>query len=389
MGSQGARQGVRDGGGRGVARGGRVVVGTAVVLCAMGLLGGTATAAAADPRPGERRDTAPKAPDNGSAEASLKHLQDVRKKIDDLYRKAERATDAYNGAKEQVELQQKEIVGLARKIESTRQKLVALKRQAGALASAQYRASGIPAEARLMLGSDSGAFLDDATLFRKAQQAAKGVITQLSRTKAELDDYAQAATDRWERLEADRKKKESARRDIKKQIDAAKKIESRLAAKEKERLLKLEDQQAFLAQQKWLDSGVLKEIHNKASSYGEKAIAFATAQIGKDYVWGAEGPDTFDCSGLTLRAWQAGGTTIPRTSQEQWRRLHRVPLKDMRPGDLIIYFSDASHVGMYLGDGAVVHAPRPGRQVTITGAGSMPILGVVRPDAERDGDEGQ
>src|SRR5439155_18459649 len=103
----------------------------------------------------------------------------------------------------------------------------------------------------------------------------------------------------------DRKKKESARRDIKKQIDAAKKIESRLAAKEMARLLKLEDEQAFLAQQKWLDSGVLKEIHNKASRYGKKAIAFATAQIGKDYVWGAEGPDTFDCSGLTLRAWQA------------------------------------------------------------------------------------
>ncbi|MEU9115915.1 NlpC/P60 family protein [Streptomyces sp. NPDC048483] len=356
---------------------------TAVVLCAMGLLGGTASQAYADPKPGDARDAKPGAERGAdSAEASLKRLQDVRKKIDALYRKAERATDAYNGAKEQVELQQKEIVKLARNIDRTQQRLAALKRQAGALASAQYRGGGMPSEAKLMLGADSGAFLDDATLVRKAQQAARGVITQLSRTKGELEDYSQAATDRWERLEAHRKKKESARRDIKKKIDAAKKLESRLAAKEKDRLKKLEDEEAFRTQQKWLDSGVLKEISNKASRFGKKAVAYATSQIGKDYVWGAEGPDTFDCSGLTLRAWQAGGTTIPRTSQEQWRQLHRVAIKDMRPGDLIIYFSDASHVGMYLGDGAIVHAPRPGRQVTITGAGSMPILGVVRPDAD-------
>ncbi|MFJ9415468.1 NlpC/P60 family protein [Streptomyces sp. NPDC101227] len=364
---------------------------TVVVLCAMGLLGGTASAAYADPKPGEKRGAKQgtgreSGRGTDSAEASLKHLEDVRKKIDDLYRKAEKATDAYNGAKEQVELQQKEIVKLARNIDRTQQKLAALKRQAGALASAQYRGGGMPSEAKLMLGADSGGFLDDATLVRKAQQAAKGVIAQLSRTKGELEGYSEDATDRWERLEANRKKKESAQRDIKKKIDAAKKLESRLAAKEKDRLKKLEDERAFLKQQKWLDSGVLEEISNKASRFGKRAISFATAQIGKDYVWGAEGPDTFDCSGLTLRAWQAGGTTIPRTSQEQWRQLHRVAIKDMRPGDLIIYFSDASHVGMYIGDGAIVHAPRPGRQVTITGAGSMPILGVVRPDAESDRD---
>ncbi|MGO4429614.1 C40 family peptidase, partial [Streptomyces sp. MCAF7] len=104
------------------------------------------------------------------------------------------------------------------------------------------------------------------------------------------------------------------------------------------------------------------------------------AQLGKDYVWGAEGPDTYDCSGLTQQAWAAGGRSIPRTSQEQWRQLQKVSVERMRPGDLIIYFKDASHVGMYVGDGAIIHAPRPGRQVTVAGAGSMPILGVVRPD---------
>ncbi|TJZ52773.1 glycoside hydrolase [Streptomyces piniterrae] len=330
----------------------------------MGLLGGAETAAyAADPEPGKR-------------------LEDVRKKIENLYRKAERATDAYNGAREEVEIQQKEIVRLARSIDKTQRKLTALKQQAGVLASAQYRGGGIPPEAKLVLNTDPELFLDNVILARKGQQAAKGVISQLTLLKGDLEDYSQDATDRWERLEANREKKESAQRDIKKQIDAAKKLESRLAAEEKDRLKELEDEQALREQQKWLDSGVLEEISNKASAKGKKAIAYATAQIGKDYVWGAEGPDTFDCSGLTLRAWQAGGRTIPRTSQEQWRQLPRVGVKEMRPGDLIIYFTDASHVGMYVGDGAIVHAPRPGRKITITGAGSMPILGVVRPDMD-------
>ncbi|MGW1374006.1 NlpC/P60 family protein [Streptomyces sp. NPDC002446] len=359
---------------------------TAVVLCATGLLGGTAGAAYADdppPAAGSGKGDGP------AADPGARRLDDVRKKIDALYRKAEQATDAYNAAKEQVELQQKEIVKLARSIDGTQRRLAALKRQAGALASAQYRAGGLPAEAKLMLGDDPGSFLDNVTLARKGQLAAKRVITQLANLKGDLEDYSDAATDRWERLEANRKKKESAQRDIKKKIDAAKKLESRLAAKEKDRLRKLEDAQAFAQQQKWLDSGVLDDISDKASAWGKKAISYATEQIGKDYVWGAEGPDTFDCSGLTLRAWERGGRTIPRTSQEQWRQLPRIALRDMRPGDLIIYFSDASHVGMYLGDGAIVHAPRPGRQVTIAGAGSMPILGVVRPDGDgghRDAD---
>ncbi|ANZ17010.1 NLP/P60-family secreted protein [Streptomyces noursei ATCC 11455] len=371
MGSQGAQQGVRDAGaGRGVrgVRGGRLAVCTAVVLCATGLLGGTATAA--------QRTPAPTPPPGGDA----RHLDEVRKEIEGLYRTAERATEEYNAAEEQVQLQQKKIVELARTIDAAQQRLAALKRRAGALASAQYRTGGIPPEAKLVLSADPEIFLANADLARKGQQAVKGVISQLTHLKSDLQDYAEDASHRWEELEANRKKKDAARKEINDKIDAAKELESRLAAKEKERLRKLEDDQALLAQQKWLDSGVLKDISNKASEQGKKAISYATSQIGKDYVWGAVGPDTFDCSGLTLRSWQAAGHTIPRTSQEQWRVLPRVPLKDMRPGDLIIYFSDASHVGMYLGDGAIVHAPRPGRQVTITGAGSMPILGVVRPD---------
>ncbi len=343
---------------------GAVVAATAVVLGVTGMLAGTAPTAYADPAP----------------TVSEKRLEEVRTQLENLYRAAEQATEAYNAAKEQVDLQQKEIVKLAQNIDRTQRRMDDLKRQAGALASAQYRGGGIPAEARLMLNKDPERFLDDATLVRKSQHAANDLIAQLGRTKSALEGYSQDATDRWERLEENRRKKEAAQLDIRKKVEAAQELESRLAAEEKERLRKLEDARALLEQQKWLDSGVLKDINAHASAAGKKAVAYATAQIGKDYVWGAEGPDTFDCSGLTMRAWEAAGKAVPRTSQEQWRQLPRIDIKDMRPGDLIIYYGDASHVGMYVGDGAIVHAPRPGRQVTLAGAGSMPILGVVRPD---------
>jgi cell wall-associated NlpC family hydrolase len=110
------------------------------------------------------------------------------------------------------------------------------------------------------------------------------------------------------------------------------------------------------------------------------------AQLGKPYQWGAAGPAAYDCSGLTSQAWGHAGTPIPRTSQEQWARLKKVPLNDVRPGDLVVYFPEATHVAMYVGDGKVVEAPRPGEKVEVSPLASHPVLGAVRPDDSRSGD---
>ena len=197
----------------------------------------------------------------------------------------------------------------------------------------------------------------------------------MTRTQQDLEQYAQDASAQWQKLEANRKAKAEAKKKIKQQIAAAEKLESRLEKKEKERLAKLEQEAAYKAQTAWLSSGVLKDINSEASAQGKKAVEFATAQMGKPYVWGAEGPDTYDCSGLTSQAWAAAGSRSRAPRRSSGSSCQHVDVKDMRPGDLIIYFDDASHVGMYIGDGAIVHAPRPGRTVTIAGAGSMPILG--------------
>ncbi|MFC8235071.1 NlpC/P60 family protein [Streptomyces sp. NBC_01724] len=344
------------------------------LVCALAVLTvpTQAFAAPAPPSP-SHSPTAPAGPQR-------KSLEEVREEIDALYRKAGAATDAYNLAEEQAKKQSGEIVKLAQAIVEGQAKIADLKSRAGAQAREQYRTGGLPPGAQMMLSDDPRLFMDGVNRVWQGQQAAKGVLGELTRTQEDLEAYTKDASSNWKKLEANRLKQAKAKKRINGQIAAAKKLESQLEKKERARLLELEQEAEYKAQTAWLGSGALKEINREASAGGKKAVAFATAQIGKPYVWGAEGPGSYDCSGLTSQAWAAAGRPIPRTSQEQWRQLPHIAVKDMRPGDLIIYHGDASHVGMYIGDGAIVHAPRPGRNVTLAGAGSMEILGVVRPD---------
>ncbi|AGS70387.1 C40 family peptidase [Streptomyces collinus] len=365
------------------------------VVCAVTVLAAPGTAfAAPKPTPSTSTSTVPgtvpgtgAAPRAGATPGAVptpppdKDLEKVRERLDRLYHDAAVATDSYNAAEERAKEQSARIVALAKKIVAGQRKLDRLKDQAGASARAQYRGGGLPPTAQFLLSDDPQQFLDGAGTVLNGQRATTKLIGEMTRTQQELREYADDASAQWRKLDANRKAKAVAKKKIKRQIAEAEQLESRLEKKQKERLAELERQAAYKAQTQWLDTGILKEIDGKASQQGRKAVAFATAQLGKPYVWGAEGPDSFDCSGLTSQAWADAGHPIPRTSQEQWRQLKHVDVKDMRPGDLIIYFDDASHVAMYVGDGAIIHAPRPGRTVTVAGAGTMPILGVVRPDA--------
>jgi peptidoglycan DL-endopeptidase CwlO len=359
-----------------MGRGKRSLIAAAVaVVCAITVLGVPGTAFAS-PSPTPAPTTSP-----DLTPAPSTDLEAVREQLDALYHDAAVATDAYNAAEEAAKKQSAEIVALAQKIVEGQQKLDELKDRAGAAARSQYRTGGLPDEARLMLSDNPTEFLDGAGRVLQGQRATKGLIAELTRTQQDLEQYSQDASAQWTKLETNRKAKATAQKEIEKQIAAAEKLESRLEKKEKERLAQLQEQADQKAQTAWLDTGILAEIDGKASAQGKKAIEYATAQLGKPYEWGAEGPKSYDCSGLTSEAWKSAGQQIPRTSQEQWKQLTHVPVEAMRPGDLIIYFDDASHVAMYVGDGMIIHAPRPGRTVTLAGAGTMPILAVVRPDA--------
>ncbi|URM90863.1 NlpC/P60 family protein [Streptomyces sp. MRC013] len=338
-------------------------------VCALTVLAGPAHAAPVPaPTPG------------AGAQQPRRSLEEVRAEIEALYRQASSATDAYNLAEERAKKQSAEIAKLSQAIVDGRERIAGLKRRAGAAARAQYRNGGIPEEAKLVLTDDPRLFLEGVDRLAQGQKATRDLLAELRRGQEDLETYTRDASVEWARLEANRVRQAETKKLITQKIAAAERLESQLEAAERERLRHLERQAQMDAQAAWLASGALKETSRSASAQGAEAIGFAMAQVGKPYVWGTEGPDAYDCSGLTQRAWGAAGRGIPRTSQEQWRLLPRVAIRDMRAGDLIVYFGDASHVGMYIGDGMMVHAPRPGRHITVAGAGSMPILGVVRPD---------
>ncbi|GAA4329918.1 hypothetical protein GCM10023086_59270 [Streptomyces venetus] len=118
------------------------------------------------------------------------------------------------------------------------------------------------------------------------------------------------------------------------------------------------------------------------STQAERVVAFARAQIGRPCVWGAAGPGSYDAPGLTLAAWKTADVTLPRTPQAQWGAGVQVSLADVQVGDLVFFHEDLSHVGIWSGDGMMIHAPGPGaliREESVLFAGQSAIKGVVRP----------
>ena len=121
-----------------------------------------------------------------------------------------------------------------------------------------------------------------------------------------------------------------------------------------------------------------------SAAQGEAAVAWALQQVGKAYLYGGSGPDAFDCSGLTMRAWEAAGLRINRSSRDQYRQVYKITYDSMRPGDLIFWGDVPSdpgsvhHVAMYIGNGQIVEAPRDGVPLRVTAvrwSNTMPFAG--------------
>lgn len=109
-------------------------------------------------------------------------------------------------------------------------------------------------------------------------------------------------------------------------------------------------------------------------------VAFAFSQLGKPYNWGADGPAAYDCSGLTLAAWRSAGISLPHNAARQYGSMAHLNRSELRPGDLIFFYGRISHVGVYIGDGRMIHAPEYGERVRVAPIDSQPIHGFGRPD---------
>ena len=120
--------------------------------------------------------------------------------------------------------------------------------------------------------------------------------------------------------------------------------------------------------------------HLSSAAKGRKAVAFVKRQLGKPYVWGAEGPNSYDCSGLVQAAWKSVGVQLPRVARWQYAQGHHIAKSQLRPGDLVFYYTQhPRHVGMYVGNGRIIDAPRTGMNVRYTTLNHMPYSGAVRP----------
>ncbi|MEU9247189.1 NlpC/P60 family protein [Streptomyces sp. NPDC048385] len=301
--------------------------------------------------------------------------------LQQAYRQAEQATETYNATAERLQRQRAEVTRLDGELTIARRSLHTSRTEAGRLARAQYQnAGGISPYVRLLLARDPQHALDEGHVIGElARERAKtvGRLADDERRQADLARRARTALDTQLTL-AEKQRKQ--RDEVRTRLSDVERMLASLTADQLTALAGLEKDNTADAQRRLTTSGALGSATPPPSPEGDRAVRYAVRQLGKPYRWGAAGPASYDCSGLTSRAWDHAGTPIPRTSQEQWADLPHVPLNRLRPGDLVVYFPEATHVALYLGDGKVVQAPRPGAKVKASPIAANPILGAVRPD---------
>lgn len=324
----------------------------------------------------------PADPAHTAGEPISELLRDLRA----MYEKTESASDAYNKTAAKLTRQRNRTERAEKALTSVRAVLAEGRREAGRLARQQYRRGdiGLPPVVQLLLTRDPRNAMDGLRLLTRAAGRQALTVHRLvagEQRQRQLTAIARKALAGQQRL-ADRKKKQ--RDTVRTRLLRIERTLASLSSEQLTRLRGLERAQQADAQQTLMSAHGLRgsSVRRKPSRSGAEAVTFALRQIGKPYRFGAEGPKAFDCSGLTSKAWRKAGRSIPRTSQGQWKKLRRVPMNKLRPGDLVVYYKSASHVAMYAGRGKVVHAPRPGSEVKLSPVGAVPSAqGAVRPDA--------
>ncbi len=308
-------------------------------------------------------------------------LPELLVRLQTLYRRAEQATESYDGAKERLDAAQRRYDGLTRQLTGRHAALAAARDAAGAIAREQYRSGGVSPYMRLLLSDDPTEALSQAHVLGRAEAWRATVERRLRGGEHALDATAARAAGALNTMRALAGRERAARDRAKGSLGEVERAVASLSGGQLAALAALEKGHTEHAQHALLASGRLAGRTARPSGPGRRAVGYAVAQLGKPYRWGAQGPKAFDCSGLTSQAWDHAGRAIPRTSQEQWAALPKVPLDRVRPGDLIVYFPQATHVALYVGDGLVVQAPRPGAAVSLSPVAVDPVLGAVRPDA--------
>ncbi|MFJ9740166.1 NlpC/P60 family protein [Streptomyces sp. NPDC101166] len=346
-------------------------------------------------------------------------LEEVEKKVGDLYRQAESATEKYNAAKEKTAQQRTRVDGLLDDVARRTEKLNEAREELGSFAAAQYRTgASTPDTATFLLADTPQDYFDQTQLMDRLTSRQKESVDAYVTEQSATMKKRQEASRSLQTLTTSQNDLKTAKATVQKKLSDARVLLSQLTAQEKARLAEIEKRRqqeaarkaAELARQQAAERAAQEESAGSAgsdtpssspsapsapsssassstadASYGTKAgkaLSFARAQIGKPYVWGATGPDSYDCSGLTQAAWKAAGVSLPRTTYDQVGAGTTVSLADALPGDLIFFYDDVTHVGLYIGNGMMIHAPKPGayvREESVFYDGESAIHSVVRP----------
>ncbi|MFB7460592.1 MULTISPECIES: C40 family peptidase [unclassified Streptomyces] len=312
-----------------------------------------------------------------NAAPSAKPSKDeVKSKVDALYEQAEQATEKYNGAKEKQEKLQKEISTIQDNVARGQQDLNKLRDGLGSLAAGQYRTGGIDPSLQLFLSSDPDDYLDKASTLDQLSGQQVEALKKIQDKQRELAQERSEASSKLKDLAATRTELGKKKTEVQGKLAEAQRLLNSLTAQEKA-ALDAEQERASRA------SADRVQLGNAAAApaSGRAGAAFAAAQskIGSPYVYGATGPSSYDCSGLTSWAYAQAGVSIPRTSEAQANAGTRIySQSQLQVGDLIIFYGDQHHVGLYAGSGQVLHAPRTGTVVRYEPISNMPFQFGVR-----------
>lgn len=290
----------------------------------------------------------------GTSQASpTQSLSQIKSEVQQLNNQAEQKTNAYDAAQEQYAQLQKKIDGLQAQITQEQSSLDTLESTMGLQAAAQYRNGGISPTLQLALNSSPEKYLSQAGFESQQADQEAMLMRTISQEKAQLLQDRMTASNALAQQQVVLNQAKSALDGIKATLAQKKQIMNQLTAAQQQQVNSAGGTTSY--------SGTLPAASGRAGA----AVAYAESKVGDPYVYGAAGPGSFDCSGLTSAAWAYAGVTIPRTSEGQFSGLQRFyNASQLQPGDLVFFEGDPpGHVAIYVGNDEVIHAPHTGTVV--------------------------
>lgn len=295
-------------------------------------------------------------------------IKDVQAKVDRLYHEAEQASERYNDAKLDLADLRKDLSALRSDEQRQSARLDAVRGEVADSILRGYQGESISTVGQVVVSDDPGAFLGQLSTMSGFNSLQDNMFDAYSTELEVLDLRREATADRADEIAETTDDLAVEKKTIDTKLEEAEDLLADLEAEERERLMT-----SSRSETTRMPASV------PASGRAAAAISYAMAQVGDAYVYGATGDNAFDCSGLTMRAWGAAGVGLPHSSSAQYGSGPHISASALQPGDLVFYYSPISHVGMYIGNGMIVHAANPGTGVAVSGLYSMPYVGAVRP----------